>query len=128
MTPQANKDLIRRYYEEMWNRWDLALADKLVSQAIRFRGSLGTTVEGIDGFKSYVLTVRDAFPDFHNTIEALVAEEERVAARLTYTDTHRRTLFGIPPLGKRVAYAGAAFFWVREGTISEGSDRGANEP
>jgi len=40
-------------------------------------------------------TVRRAFPDFHNRVEELVAEGDKVVARLTYTGTHRGELFGI---------------------------------
>ena len=56
-------------------------------------------VEGVEGFRRYVQLVRDAFPDFHNTIEDLIAEDDRVAARLRYTGTHSGPLFGVAPTG-----------------------------
>jgi hypothetical protein len=43
-SPAQSKALVRRYYEEMWNRWDFALAAKLVSEEVAFRGSLGISV------------------------------------------------------------------------------------
>jgi predicted ester cyclase len=111
-----NRGLIRRYYEELWNEWNLALADEIISPEITFRGSLAVTVRGLDGFKSYVALVRNAFPDFHNTIEELVAEGDRVAARLTY----RGELFGIAPTSIAVTYAGAAIFRIRSKKIVDG--------
>ena len=48
---EARKALVRRYYDEMWNRWNFVVADKLISESIRFRGSLGMTVHGREGFK-----------------------------------------------------------------------------
>jgi predicted ester cyclase len=81
---EENKSLVRRYYEEMWNRWDLSLADELIGEGLAFRGSLGVAVQGRGGFKEYMRAVRRAFPDFYNRIEELVAEGEKVVARLTH--------------------------------------------
>jgi hypothetical protein len=38
--------MIERFYHELWNRWGLAAADEIVSEEIRFRGALGSTLEG----------------------------------------------------------------------------------
>ena len=115
-----NRALIRRYYDELWNEWNLGVADEIISTEITFRGSLAVTVSGLNGFKSYVTLVRNAFPDFHNTIEEMIAEGDRVAARLTYRATQRGELFGIAPTGREVTYAGAAMFRIRSGKIVHG--------
>jgi steroid delta-isomerase-like uncharacterized protein len=120
MPLEDNKLLVRRYYEEMWNRWDFALADGLVAEGVAFRGSLGQSVQGRDGFKEYMRAVRRAFPDFYNRVEELVAEGDRVVARLTYTGTHAGDLFSIAPTGRRVSYAGVALFRIVSGQIAEG--------
>jgi steroid delta-isomerase-like uncharacterized protein len=116
----AGKALVRRYYDEMWNRWNFVVADELISESIRFRGSLGMKVDGREGFKEYMRTVQRAFPDFHNKIEELIAEDDRVVARLTYSGTHRGELFGIAPTDRRVVYCGVAIFRISEGSIAEG--------
>jgi steroid delta-isomerase-like uncharacterized protein len=120
MPLEDNKLLVRRYYEELWNRWDFALADELIAEQIAFRGSLGRNVQGREGFKDYMRAVRRAFPDFHNRVEELVAEGDRVAARLTYAGTHTGALFGIAPTGRRVSYAGVALFHIVSGQVAEG--------
>jgi steroid delta-isomerase-like uncharacterized protein len=120
MSAELNKALVRRYYEELWNRWDFPLADELIGEAVAFRGSLGVSVHGREGFKDYMRTVRRAFPDFHNGVEELTAEDDRVVARLTYTGTHQGELFGIGATGRRVSYAGVAIFRIAEGRIAEG--------
>src|SRR2546421_8068945 len=117
---EARKALVRRYYDEMWNRWNFVVADKLISESIRFRGSLGMTANGREGFKEYMRTIQRAFPDFHNQIEELIAEEEKVVARLTYAGTHQGGLFGIEPTGKKVSYAGIAIFRISAHCIAEG--------
>jgi len=120
MSAAQNKALVVRYYEEMWNRWDFAVADEIIGERLVFRGSLGANVEGREGFTEYMRTVQRAFPDFHNRVEELIAENDRVAARLTYSGTHQGELFGIGATGRRVSYVGAALFRISEGRIVEG--------
>jgi len=120
MAIEATKALIRRYYNELWNPWNFDLADELIAQQIAFRGSLGMKADGREGFKEYMRTVQRAFPDFHNKIEELIAEDDKVVARLTYSGTHRGELFGIAPTGHRVGYCGIAIFHVSEGSVAEG--------
>ena len=60
---EENRALIRRYYGELWNQWKFDLAEDLIAENIRFRGSLSMEVEGIEGFKGYMRVVR-CFPRF----------------------------------------------------------------
>ena len=117
---ETNKNLVRRYYEEIWNQWDDEAVDQLIAADISFHGSLGISVEGLDGFRDYVARVRAAFPDFHNAINDLIAESDNVVAVLTYTGTHCGELFGIAPTGRRISYRGIAVFQIRDGKISKG--------
>jgi steroid delta-isomerase-like uncharacterized protein len=117
---EANKSLICSYYEEMWNSWNFDAATKLLAEDITFRGSLGDVMKGRDAFCGYMLKVREAFPDFHNTIEHLIADGDTVAARLTYSGTHRGEIFGVAATGKKVAYAGVAIFRIAAGKVAEG--------
>ena len=120
MSEHANKNLVERYYSEMWNKWNFALVDELLAQELSFRGSLGAEMRGRAAFCDYMRRVRGAFPNFHNEIEEMVAEENRVAARLTYTGTHRGEIFGLAPTGKEIRYAGTAFFRIESGRIVQG--------
>ena len=120
MATDDNKRLIRRYYEDLWNRWNYGLVDELIAPDFSFRGSLAVTVSGRNGFQQYMSTVRTAFPDFHNMIEDLIAEGETVVARLTYRGTHRGELFGLAPTGNAVTYSGVAIFRIRRSMIADG--------
>lgn len=117
MTADHTRRLVERFYTVMWNTWDEAVARAILDPEIEFRGSVGLTKHGHDGFLEYMNLIRTAFPDFHNRIDELVAEADRAAARLTYTGTHHGTLFDRPPTGRRVEYVGAAFFQVSGGRI-----------
>lgn len=122
MTPtpsEANRTVIRRFYDELWNRWDLAVAEEIIAPDVRFRGSLGTTLRGIDPFKRYVEQVRTAFPDWRSRIDELIAERDKVVARMTWSGTHSGSLFGIAPTGSPVTYVGAAIFRLHDGRIQD---------
>jgi steroid delta-isomerase-like uncharacterized protein len=116
----ANIAVVRRFYEELWNRGDLAVAHELLEPDIRFRGSLGTLIEGLRAFMRYVEQTRAAFPDWHNRIDELIATDEKVVARMTWTGTHRGEFLGVRPTGRTVTYVGAGIFQVRQGKIQEG--------
>ncbi|MFY9528072.1 MAG: ester cyclase [Candidatus Acidiferrales bacterium] len=114
------KELIRRYYEEMWNPWNFDAADDLLAENISFRGSLGVGTKGREAFREYMRQVRRAFPDFHNTIDESVEDGDSIAARLTYQGTHRGEIFGVAPAGRSISYSGAAFFRIADGKVAEG--------
>ena len=115
-----HRGLIRRYYQELWNRWNFAIAGELLTGDIVFHGSLGVSAQGIPAFLDYVRLVQTAFPDFHNHVDETVVESNKIFARLTYRGTHRGPLFGVPPAGRTISYAGAALFTVLDGKISTG--------
>jgi steroid delta-isomerase-like uncharacterized protein len=115
----ANEAVIRRFYEEIWNAWSLDVATEIVASDVRFRGSLGSSLIGRGAFLAYVERVRSAFPDWHNRIDEIIASDDRVATRMTWSGTHRGRLGGIDPTGAHVEYGGAAFFRLTEGVIED---------
>jgi len=119
-SPEAPRRLIERYYYELWNEWRFDLADQLLSPSVRFHGSVGVSVEGVEEFRGYMRLIQAAFPDFHNTIEEMVAEGDRLAARLTYRGTHHGVIFGVQPTGRIIQYDGLALFRISNGKIVEG--------
>ena len=121
------KSLIRRYYSELWNAWSTTALEELISPDIVFRGSIGTAVNGIEEFKQYVSKIRAAFPDFHNHVEEIIGEGDKVVARLTYTGTHRGELFDFSGTDRKITYPGIAIFQFREGKIVSGYVLGDTE-
>lgn len=120
MTAEANKALIHRYYEQFWNGWQFELAEELLAPEVRFRGSLGRMVAGRGGLVGYMKHVQSIFPDFFNSIEELIAEGDRVTARLIYTGTHRGEIFGVAPTERRIRYPGVGIFQISGGRILDG--------
>ncbi len=119
MSVDANTRLVETFFEVMWNTWDDAVMREILHRDIDFRGSIGLHVIGHDAFAGYMQTIRNAFSDFHNTIEEIVATEDRAVARLTYTGTHDGKLFEHEATGRRIEYAGVAMFTLADGKITK---------
>jgi steroid delta-isomerase-like uncharacterized protein len=113
------RHLVRRFYADLWNRWDEAAVEDLLDEDFTFRGSLGDEVSGRDGFRGYRDKIRAAFPDFRNEIVDLIIEGERAAARLRYAGHQKGEILGAPASGAFVSYSGAAFFTARDGRLRE---------
>jgi steroid delta-isomerase-like uncharacterized protein len=113
----APADLVRLFYEEIWNQWKLDRVDETLASDLSFRGSLGITMVGPEAFRRYVETVRAAFPDWHNRIDELIVAGNRVVARLTCSGTHGGGLLGIAPTGRRVSYDAVAIFFIEDERI-----------
>jgi predicted ester cyclase len=111
-------DLVHRFYDDLWNRWDDELVPAVLAPTFEFRGSLGTSTVGLDGWRGYRDAIRAGSSDFHNAVVTLVCEDDAAAARLLYSGTHTGPLLGLAPTGRRFEYAGAAFFTVADGLLT----------
>lgn len=107
MTPT---DLIERFYHEVWNRADEAVAREILAANFRFRGSLGPERRGVDGFIAYMRQIHEALAGYTCTILEIVEEDERAAVRLRFAGRHQGLFFGVEATGREIAWAGAAFF------------------
>ena len=76
-------------------------------------------MRGLEAAKHAAADYRQAFPDLHVTVEDLIAEGDRVAARLRFRGTHLGELDGIAPTGRRVDCTGIVISRIEEGKISE---------
>jgi steroid delta-isomerase-like uncharacterized protein len=117
-SPPSATELVRRFYDELWNRWRLDVADEILAEDVAFRGTLGSQLTGRDAFKNYVALVRMAFPDWFNQIDEMVDSGNRVVTRMTWTGTHLGRLGHVEPTGRTVTYPGAGFFTITGGVIA----------
>jgi predicted ester cyclase len=74
---------------------------------------------GIDGYKQHFVTITTGFPDLFLTIETILAEQDRVAARWRAKGTHTGNFGGIPPKGKQVHITGIAIVRIENALIVE---------
>jgi steroid delta-isomerase-like uncharacterized protein len=76
-------------------------------------------VKGIDGIKQNIAAFRTAFPDGEIIPREMLAERDKVIAKVSLTGTHVGEFQGIPPSGKRMIADGMETFQFRHGVIAE---------
>lgn len=113
--------LVRRFYDELWNRFDATLIPVLLTEDVTVRGALGRHASGHAAFADYLELVRGAFPDFEQTVDEVVVDAVGGSAfvRLRCRATQRGVLFGPPATGRRITYESAARFETRDGRIAD---------
>jgi predicted ester cyclase len=117
---EKNKNLVRRFYEEVENQQKLHLVDELF--AADFRDVYNTAspfpVVGIDGIKKLATALHENL-NLSIVIEDLVAEGDRVVARISSTSTHKIPIMGVPPTGRKFVNQGVEIFRVVGGKLAE---------
>ena len=121
MSAEQNKALARRVLEEMFNKGNLDVADKLLApDYVDHDPAMPEDIHGPEGFKEYVGAFRSAFSDLHLEIEDQVAEGDKVVTRWTGTGNHDGELAGIAPTGNRVTLPGMEIVRISGGKLVEG--------
>jgi predicted ester cyclase len=114
-SPEENKQIMVRHVEEIWNGKNLDAADELFHpEAVTPYAPLPP---GPQGCKVIAGMFHTAFPDFHMTVEDILAEGDLVGARFRQTGTQQGELFGIPPTGKPVDFEEMAVVQIADGKI-----------
>jgi len=120
MSTEANKAIVRRIYEEIFNKRNLALVDELTApDSINHEAPPGVAPTGPEGIKQVVQMLTSAFPDHHMTIEDMVAEGDKVVVRTTFSGTHQGAFMGIPPTSKRFSQSQIHIVRVVDGKVTE---------
>ena len=78
------------------------------------------TVHGAPEFKPFVRKMRDASPDMHFVIEDMVAESDKVAARLRVTGTHNGGGLGFPATGRKIDITAITIIQFANGKLVHG--------
>jgi steroid delta-isomerase-like uncharacterized protein len=118
-TPDRHKRQVRRFYDEIWNRPDTSVIPEILTPSVTFRGSLGLVTNGHAEFANYVRSVTNALADYRCDVENLIAEGDQAVARMMFSGIHRAAFLGVPATGRRVAWAGAAFFTFQGGLVND---------
>jgi steroid delta-isomerase-like uncharacterized protein len=119
MTPENNKLIIRRFTDEFINTASETLAAELIAPNAAFHVPGMSELRGPAGYLSIVGMMRGGFPDIQWTLEDMVAEGDKVAARFTFRGTHRGPFFGVPPTGKSIVGQSMAIYRLADGQIVE---------
>jgi steroid delta-isomerase-like uncharacterized protein len=119
---EANKLLVKRWFEQVWNQKSEAAIDQMFSPQGKSHGfpDADAILVGPEAFKAVHRTFCGAFPDLHVDLEEIVTEGDRVAARWRVSMTHLGDHLGFPASRKKEILAGSTFAIVKSGQIVEG--------
>jgi steroid delta-isomerase-like uncharacterized protein len=124
MSVERNKEVFRRYVEEVWKDEKLDIADEVFAERYLSHQSDGTTLErGPEDVKRFVKEYRTAFSDIEDIVEDMIGEGDKVVTRWTLRVTHTGEFRGIPATGKRVTITGIGIFrFSEDGKVVESWD------
>ena len=76
-------------------------------------------MRGPAGYLSIIQMMRQGFPDIRWTLEEMVAEGDKVAARFTMRGTHRGTFFDVSPSGNKISVQALNMYRLSQGQFVE---------
>lgn len=115
MSPEQNRALVRRWYDDVLNDRNFAAVDEIVAPDFVINGQ----PVGSEGIRQAAAWMRSLFPDLRVSVEDVVAERDRVVTRFTARATHRGEFLGVPATGKAVTLSGVHVDRVADGRIAE---------
>ena len=117
-----SKDLIRRWFEEVWNKGREDAIDEMfaadgVAHGLTEEGD--KTMRGPEQFKPFYRAFRSAFPDLEVVVEDTIAEGDKLAARCTVRGKHQSDTLGFAATGLTTDFTGITIVRIERGKIVE---------
>ncbi len=119
MNPSENKEIIRRFIEEIENTGDVSNIREFIAEDYTEVYEGVRHPIGIQGAIDHVLGVRRAYPDLKLTIENQISEGEWVVTTYSVTGTFEKEWLGMQPTGKPITYTGVNVDRIRDGKMVE---------
>ena len=119
MSVEENKAIELRFLEEVVNKGNLAVMDEIIAANFVDHTALPGVAPDREGYKQFFAMTRSAFPDFHSTLEDMIAEGDKVVQRFTARGTNKGEWMGNAPTGKRIELGGIAIHRLASGKIVE---------
>lgn len=119
-TTETNKCVVRAFVdavnEQDWQKLDLLVSPHFVRHS---EAAKPGSVRNRQELKAFLIKEFEVFPDGRESIEDLVAEGDRVAARKQFSGTQRGQLGNFPPSGRRLEASYLAIYRLEDGRIAE---------
>jgi steroid delta-isomerase-like uncharacterized protein len=119
MSPD-NVSIVRRLYEEIWNKKRLEILNELVSPSHALHGPnfSGSSI-GPEAYKRQVALFLAGFPDLRWTIEDTITEKDKVVVVWNFNGTHKGEYMGVPSTNKKVSIDGITIHEIANGKIMD---------
>jgi predicted ester cyclase len=124
MSIEANKAIVKRYFEEVLDERKLDILDELVAaDCVIHRPEAEEPIRGLEAFRQALERILQVYSEFTTTIHDLIAEDDRVVFRLSHQAVNRgewTSRIGTHAVaGKAVSWPAIVIFRIRDGKIAE---------
>lgn len=120
MASQQNISLVKRLFDEFFNKGNASIADQFFTNDVKLNDPAAAHFRGgLQGYKELENIYRQAFPNKNTKIDDIFATEDRVIVRWTTQGTQKGDLEGIAPTGKNCKICGISIYKFMNGKISE---------
>jgi len=119
LSEDENKALVRRFYDEVWSKGNVDVAEELFSDDYERHDFRAGNPPGPEGQKQIARAFRAAFPDLTFDIDFLIADGDFVAGRWTASGTHLGPWAGVEPTGKPMRFSAINVFRFSDGKVVE---------
>jgi steroid delta-isomerase-like uncharacterized protein len=116
-----NTNLLRRWFEEVWNQGREEAIDEMAAVDIVSHGlfdAQGQHVSGREMFHVFWRQFRTTFPDARVDVDDALAEGDKVMVRCTVHATHSGEGMG-SPTGKPISFTGMVVGRIENGLLKE---------
>lgn len=114
MSLKENKALVLRFIDA-YNERKLDVIDDFIASDYFDH----TNKVDREGLKQLFALGLNAFPDWHETVEDIIAEDDKVWVRLSYTGTHKGDFMGLSPTGKKITSKAVDIYRIADGKLAE---------
>jgi hypothetical protein len=119
---RSNRDLIRRYIDDL-NQRRLEILDEVVGSEVVLRSLVradpGAETVSREEYKRQIVDRVTACPDYHVTVQTMIAEGDQVVVHWTNRWTQRREVLGVPPSDRLIEEAAISIYRIADGKIVE---------
>ncbi len=118
---EENKALIRRWFEEVWNKRRASAIDEMYADGLAYglHDDPKVALKGAADFKTFYETFCKAFGEIHVDVEDVIAEGDKIAARCHVTGVHTGDELGVPASHAAIDFTGLVFARIKDGKFVE---------
>jgi predicted ester cyclase len=119
MSTKQNKAILRQVYEAAFHQEYLDALDEVIASDSIDHNLPPEQPSGLQGAKQVFSSIHCAFPDLQLNVEDMIAEGDKIVARLAGRGTHQGEFLGIAPTDNQVTITGIDIVRMADGKIVE---------
>ena len=115
-----NETLVRNFYADVWNQGHIEAAGKYYAEDyVDHNPAVPGQPAGLVGAKAVFSAFLTAFPDLTFTVDQVVSDGDKIAARYTAKGTNTGSFVGMPPTGRGIVVTGIELYRIAGGKVAE---------